>query len=228
MGYSPKRWLNALTILSACFLAAIVIVLMTMRSGPAGRIANTRPTVMPTAESGIVLPHVDPNRATILPLGEQPREKPKVHRTGDGFEPDRTNNPQPGLSSRASQPQPQVQPEVRQPAGSQPGSLPSFGSQVRNGTGPLSRRSQEVAPAPVQLVRPISSSFGVAGESSQGQGEPQPGAQSSSNGQSQPGAQAQPPNGGGGQPAERDPSIEREPPQGLGAIKPAQENRAGQ
>ena len=223
MGYSPRRWLNALTILSACFLAAIILVLMVMRPGLSSRgnsaqplDLSSRPTLMPTAETGIVLPRVDPNRPAILPLGEQPKTQPKVHRTGDGLEPDRTNNSQPNAFQQNN-----AQPNNGQPAISRPTtSLPTFGSQPRSGATVASqpaRRNREIPPAPVQMVIPLNTSFGVAGDGSQAAQDRQPSSQF------QP-----PPPGVAGQANDRDPSIEREPARGPGTIRPAQEDRAGE
>lgn len=221
MGYSPKRWLNALTILSTCFLAAIVIILVVMRPGMSTKEngahpldLSSRPTLMPTAETGIVMPRADPNRPMVLPPGEQPKVQPKVHRTGDGLEPDRTNSTQPGIVPQRNQSQP-INP---QPVSSREGTLPTFGSQV--GGRVLSqpaRQNRELPPAPVQRVRPINSTFGVAGDGPPSTEDRQPAAQSQPRGADTT-----------VQSITRDPSQERDPPQGLGAMRPAQENRAGE
>ncbi len=228
MGHSPKRWLNVLTIASVCFLAATVTVLIGIRSGPfargAGSSAQTdstrtvdlasRHALMPTAETGVILPRINPNGATILPLGEQPKPQQKVHRTGDGLEPDRTNNPQP-----SSAPSRGTLPSRVQPSRIGQATLPAFGQQARRFGPTLSqtgRRSREIPPAPVRMVTPLSTSFGVAGEGAQPGQERQPTARP------QPGLPANQPV------VERDPSQEREPPQGLGGTTPAQQNRAGE
>ena len=150
MGYSPKRWLNTLTIVSTCFLAAAILVLVALRMNPAGR-SNSLPRTMdlsyhvsmPTAETGVTLPSVNPNRPTILPLGEQSRQPVRIHQTGDGLEPDKS------ATSRTT-PLPTFAPQTP----SQPAATPS----------PNARGSRELPPAPVQTVRPLGSAAPVAPE----------------------------------------------------------------
>jgi len=214
MGYSPKRWLNTLTIVSACFLAAIVLVLGVMRFNMSSRgngarqvDFSSRPTMMPTAETGMALPRVDPNRPTILPLGEQPKPQTKVHQTGDGLEPDHPNNSLPNSTQPATS--------------ARPAPLPPFAPQGRNVTNAqyrAARQNTELPPAPVRMVQPLNASLGVAGDGAQPARERQPGGQELPR---TPGAEGQ-------GSVERDPSVEREPARGLGATKPAQDTRAGE
>jgi hypothetical protein len=143
MGYSPKRWLNTLTIASACFLAAVVIVLAIMRQNPAGRgdtlarpLGLSSHPMMPTAETGAALPVANPNRPTVLPLGEQPRTPEKAHPTGGGLPPDQPN-------SARTAPLPTFSPQT--PPQSRPGAY----------VAPVSAPSQELSPARVQLVQPL-------------------------------------------------------------------------
>jgi len=147
MGYSPKRWLNTMTIVSACFLTATILVLFALRGAGNGRgIGNvsSRPT-MPTAESSVVLPHVDPNRPQILPPGEQPRTQERPHQTGEGLPPDRTGN----SPTTALPPLP---------------SKTSVANPVQNTAG---QQTHELPPATVKRVQPIESTMAVSGTSAE-------------------------------------------------------------
>lgn len=192
-GYSPKRWLNAMTIISACFLAATLLVLVMLRSQQNPRLASTpRSTeftshpMMPTTESGYTLPRLDPNRPTVLPAGEQPRAPVQEHHTGDGLPPDR-----PGASRAGSLP-PFASPQT--PAAAAPVGQPVAGAS-----------HHEVAPAPVQMVRPmvrpVTVSVAANGEDEEA-------------GQRNRGASAAGPSAQGD---EREPAAERTAQQGPGA-----------
>jgi len=200
MGHSPRRWLNTLTIVSACFLAATLLVLAMLRN-PASRSNNLPRTYdnsshpsMPTAESGATLPPVvNPRGATILPVGEQPKPVQKVHQTGDGLAPDRS-----GAS---------VAPR-----------LPTFSKTVQNSPAqsqPGQRVSRELPPAPVQGVRPLNNSMAVAGN-----GDAAPVTQA-------PAEQPQRTNSSPGIDSNRDVNRERDPNRADGTITPAPESGAG-
>ena len=149
MGYSPRRWMNVLTIVSVSFLAATILVLVGLRMSPAGR-GNTlaRPLdlsshpSMPTAETGVKLPPVNPNRPAILPEGEQPKASTKPHQTGDGLEPDRPN------ASRTA------------PLPTFPAQAPTQSVQMQ----PQATSRRDLAPAPVHLVRPLEEPAPVGSE----------------------------------------------------------------
>ena len=198
MGYSPKRWLNTLTIVSACFLAATILVLATMHSNSGDRGALPRQMqfsshpMMPTAETGVTLPPVNPNRPSLLPLGEQPRTPVKVHQTGDGLEPD-------------------------MPTSSRTAPLPAFSAQTAARSAPagVASRNSELPPAPVQLVKPLNSGLTVAPQDTGSAQERQPAAQSNPR-----------TTGAGGQ--VDDPGRERDPNPNAGTTKPAPENGAGE
>jgi hypothetical protein len=200
MGYSPKRWLNTLTIVSLSFLAATVLVLAILKASSPGH-ANTvaQPLelsshpMMPTAETGVPLPGVNPNRPSVLPAGEQPRAPVKIHQTGDGLEPDRPN------SARTAP-------------------LPSF-SQASGAASPQTPavHNREIPPAPVRAIQPLDSTFAVAPED-----QPAPaGGQAPTRPEA--GGTA-----GAGQTEARDPSIERDPPLSAATTKPASASDAGE
>jgi hypothetical protein len=139
MGVSPRRWLSILTLMSAAFLAATLLVLFILRSSQKQNIPIAHSlempshSLMPTAESGNTLPPPNPNRPTVLPAGELPRQAEKAHETGAGLEPDLPS------SSRAAQ----IGQPARPPAGTnapptQPGA-----------------QNREVPPAPVRAVQPL-------------------------------------------------------------------------
>jgi hypothetical protein len=96
--------------------------------------------MMPTADTGVKLPAVNPNRPTILPVGEQPKSPPKIHQTGDGLEPDRSG------SSRTV-PLPAFSAQSPAAATSSPQNAPL---------------NRELPPAPVRLVQPLNTSLTVA------------------------------------------------------------------
>lgn len=139
MGLSPKRWLNTLTIVSAGFLAATLLVLIMMQTSqrqnaPAARnLALTPHVLMPTAESGNILPPLNPNRATVLPAGEQPRQNARPHETGSGLEPDRAVSSRTAPISQPARPPVETNPALQQPGAPY----------------------EAVPPAPVRTVQPI-------------------------------------------------------------------------
>lgn len=198
MGHSPRRWLNTMTIASACFLAATLIVLAALRfnsnarSGQASQSAGySSHPMMPTADTGVSLPAVDPNRPTILPNGEQPRPAQKPHETGTGLEPDRT-----GGARTTTQ-------------------LPAFAGQPSGVSAPPTE-ARELAPAKIQAIQPLKSSLPVAGD------DPQAPAERVAPQQTRPATQAP-----AGQDQERDPGVERDPDPGQGTTTPAPGTGAG-
>jgi hypothetical protein len=199
MGYSPKRWLNTLTIVSACFLGAALIVLAVLRTSPAGR-GDTLPQplnlsshpMMPTADTGVRFSSVNPNRPAVLPSGEQPKLQEKPHETGSGLAPDRPNR------SRTA-------PVTAQPPASSAAPPPA----------PVAT-NHELPPASVQLIQPLNPSAIRAQE-----GAPQPQGVAPSE-QPAPGAP-----GAAGRTEERDPNVEREPRAPGGAATPATDAGAG-
>ncbi|HLJ53878.1 MAG TPA: tetratricopeptide repeat protein, partial [Chthonomonadaceae bacterium] len=196
MGYSPTRWLHGLTIASACFLAAIIVVLIWLRPVIGGRGAgshaldvSSRPMVMPTAESGMSLPRIDPNRPTVVPLGQQPAQPPaKPHIGGEGLEPDRG-----GGAMRGAPAKPPVQPAAAPQASAAP--TPRSAAPAAP-----TRRGAEVPPAPVQLVSPLRSTSGLPSDRPDR-------ADRAAGSAAQPGASA-----ADGAAAARDAQAEREPP----------------
>ena len=209
-GLSPRRWLNALTIVSACFLAATVLVLAYLRGAPTGRqdpaartqqLSTSHP-MMPTAETGVTLPSINPNRPTVLPLGEQPKTQAPAHHTGDGLPADH-----PGVSRTTA--------------------LPAFGSGGAPASAAAPAGSQqpphELAPAPVHLVQPLN--HPVTASTTEGSAKAQAAAPARTN--------------SGPQPATvRDADAERDPPQqsessasvervDLDVAAPAQQGGAG-
>jgi hypothetical protein len=199
MGQSPRRWLSTLTIVSACFLAATILVLAMLRN-PANRPDNVPRTYdnsshpsMPTAESGAKLPPVNPRGATILPAGEHPKPVQKPHQTGDGLAPDRS-----GAS---------VAPR-----------LPTFSNTAEAGSQPQSpalSASRELPPAPIQGVRPLNNTMTVAGSGASAPADQRPADQAPRS------------VGSAGLAEDRDTTRERDPNRVDGTVTPAPENGAG-
>jgi hypothetical protein len=199
MGQSPRRWLNTLTIVSACFLAATILVLAMLRN-PSGR-ADSRPRYydnsshpsMPTAESGMKLPPINPRGATVLPVGEQPKPQQKIHQAGEGLAPDRS-----GASVTPT--------------------LPTFSKSAQASpaqSAPVQRPGPALAPAPVRDVRPLDTTMTVAGA-----GATAPADQRTADSQ-------QRTIGSAGIPEDRDVARERDPNRADGNAKPAPETGAG-
>ena len=199
MGQSPRRWLNTLTIVSACFLAATVIVLAVLRTSPPGRgdplprtMELPSQPMMPTAETGVALPRINPNRPAILPIGEQPKAPARVHQTGEGLQPDH-----PGVSMTAP--------------------LPAFSHQSSAEPVGSLQANIELPPARVQRVKPFGSTVSVAPYGSPGPSDLQNAGQPRSR-----------TIGAAGLSEDRDSSGERDPSLMGGAAKPASESNAGE
>lgn len=145
MGYTPRRWLTAITVVSVAFLSVTVLALVLMHGGRNGTdmprtLSLGNPELSPINQNGSALPPVRHGGRTVLPAGENPQNPVSTPpAAGSGLAPDQRGAPQ---SAGA--------PPVKPPDPVLPSGIPKAGESSSNSSVPAA-----IPPAPIRSVRPI-------------------------------------------------------------------------